>query len=233
MAIFTAAWAALGGAHLAWGQCPAGLVQFRPEDLPGVVLQGAFGYAPVQGNDGRNIYGAKSLQAGAGMVLTSLPAERCLPKDRIPHVRWLLNFNFLYSGHNANPQLAKTAFASNPLYPALLAATNAKADYYAGAIEPTIRFVPGPTFGAYAFAGVGWMRRTIDFTGPGTEGPLQQAGNVQIFSQAADSASCDAGLGVDWAFHRRWRLFVEARVIQGLAVNGKSRLIPLEFGIRW
>lgn len=83
-------------------------------------------------------------------------------------------------------------------------------------------------------AGFGWLQRGITFNGPsGTT--LLQTSSPTLARGDSDSGVFDAALAVTFspAAMKGLSLFVEGRVLHGLAINRTTTLVPASVGIRW
>jgi hypothetical protein len=111
---------------------------------------------------------------------------------------------------------------------------SATARFYTTMLEPTYLAYAGRRWNLYALGGFGWFRRSIKFTGP-TANLLLHPGDSAIGSPvSANSGAFDAGGGVNFRVNGAGlRVYAEARYLRGLAVNRRSTLVPLTFGIRW
>jgi hypothetical protein len=141
---------------------------------------------------------------------------------------------FVRSG--IDPSSLQQAIILNPQNPVLLSATSGKATFLTTTLDPTLQRALSRNVVLYFLGGFGWFRRTIDFTGVSTEGKLLQPNSPAVYAQAANSGVADAGFGVNIRLSKQRavpNLFVEGRVLRGLAINGGTTLVPVSAGIRW
>src|ERR1019366_163333 len=148
---------------------------------------------------------------------------------------FFLNFDFLYGQLDVKAAALQEAKTLNPANVGLLQATSGKAKYYAVTFEPTYRArLHFERVNGYVFAGFGWFRRDLEFTGASGQGALLQPGSPPVFGSGGDSGAVDAGGGIDFKpSAARLKLYLEARVVHGLAVNHGTMLVPVSIGIRW
>jgi hypothetical protein len=144
------------------------------------------------------------------------------------------NFNFDQS--DIKSSALQQAILLNPQNTSLLSATSGKAKFYFTTLDPTVRIAMAGHFSAYFLGGFGWLRRTIEFTGVSSQGGLLQPNGPAVFGPSGNSGVVDAGAGIDRGLKRDgggFKIYIEARVIHGLANNSGTTLIPLSAGVRW
>jgi hypothetical protein len=147
-------------------------------------------------------------------------------------VSFNLNFLFEHLGVTESA-LAQTA-ALNPTSVGLLQATSAHAKFYSLTLDPTVRVVHAEKADVYAFGGFGWLRRSLQFTGPSTTGPLLEPVGTTVFGSGGDSGGFDFGAGVNYRLRKRGpAVYGEVRFIHGISSNSSTILVPLSFGVRW
>jgi opacity protein-like surface antigen len=111
---------------------------------------------------------------------------------------------------------------------------------------PEIRFAPGSKVSLYIIGGIGWYRRTVEFTSPtfaavtafdpffGFFFPAIVPANQVLGSITRDGFGGNVGLGFTFRFHEsRTRLFVEARYHQASMERSDTQMVPFTVGIRW
>jgi hypothetical protein len=123
----------------------------------------------------------------------------------------------------------------NPTVTGLLSATGGESKFDVVAINPTLRFHAGSKIVPYVFGGFGWFRRQVDLSGVATQGSLLQPGNPAVFLRDTGSGSVDGGVGITFAKKKgNWPgIYVEVRVVHGLAINHSTTLVPVVAGFRW
>lgn len=187
------------------------------------------GWAPVSGSDANSLDAGWNFQAGGGFALTSGPA---------PSHRWsaFITANFMFDRLGVSSAALQQARNLNPTNIGLLEANSARAKFFSTTLDPTFRFPVAKAVSIYAFAGFGWFRRSLEFTGVSNQGVLLQPGGPAVFSSGGNSGAYDAGLGANLRLPRRTgglMLYAEARVLHGLAINRATTLVPVSVGIRW
>ena len=194
--------------------------QTQPE-VEWKIFNAGGGWTKPVGTERKNLdAGWKNLQAGAGFQMKG---------------GFFLNFNFLFDELDVKAAALQQARTLNPTNVGLLQATSGKAKYYAVTFEPMYRApLPGERVNGYVFAGFGWFRRNLEFTGNGGQGALLQPGSPTVFGSGGNSGAVDAGGGIDFKpSAARLKLYLEARVVHGLAINHETTLVPVSIGIRW
>jgi hypothetical protein len=210
-----------------------------PENLQSFTVDVGGGFAPVTGSDAHNLVAGWVLQAGVGFRVTPKPKWND-KHDPSTIRRWnlFLTANFISERSGIRSAALQQAITMNPQNTALLSATSASAKFYGLTIEPTLE--RGTDYGCfYFFGGFGWLRRTIDFTGGSNQGALLQPSSPSVFGQGGNSGVFDGGAGIafaPWSQGRGLSVFVEARVLRGLANNSGTSgttLLPFTLGLRW
>ncbi len=212
-----------------------------PENLHSYTVNVGAGIAPLSGTDGGSLGLGRSLQAGAGIALTSRPKEKPSKPDKyqpIPPRRWniFLTGNFIFAQSTLDSAAVEQAIIMNPQDTQILSATSGKGKFYSTTLDPTLRINATNRVNVYLLAGFGWFRRTLDFTGVSFQGTALQPTNPTVFGISANSGGVDAGGGMDIGLTGRGgglKLYFEARVLHGLAINNGTTVIPLSVGIRW
>jgi hypothetical protein len=146
-----------------------------------------------------------------------------------------LNGNFMFH------QLGITGAALN-----VAQEPDGNARVYTFAMEPKLRLPVFFGVHAYAMAGGGWLRRTVQFTQPtlaqtvifdpwfGYFGPALVQVNQVLGSYTDDAGMYDVGAGAE--FHLPFphtKLFVEGRYIHGFTNGTQTILAPLTVGLRF
>jgi hypothetical protein len=189
----------------------------------------AGGWTPRTPQDEEGLDAGWNFQAGGGFALTHRPSTAR---------KWtaFLTGNFVFDKMRVSPAALAAAKELNPTDIGLLEANSAKTKFYGTTLDPTIRFpeyksLKGVSF--YVFAGFGWLRRSVEFSGAAGEGTLLQPGSPAVFGASANSAAYDAGFGISYRIARTVTVYVEGRRLHGLAVNNTTTLLPLAAGLRW
>jgi hypothetical protein len=179
------------------------------------------GFAPVAGAESGNLSAGWDFQAGGGFAINH---------------RFFVTADFMFDQLGVKQTALEAAGASNPTNVGVLEATGGRAKYFSTTLDPTYRFPSRGPATVYLFGGFGWMRRSIELTGVSGEGSLLEPNGPVVFGSGGDSGAYDAGAGANFRLGNKTgglMLYVEARVIHGLAVNKSSTLIPISGGIRW
>jgi hypothetical protein len=187
------------------------------------------GFAQAAGNERSNLNQGWNFHAGGGFALTPPPAQG--------H-KWslFLTANFMFDQMGIKQTALQQARVMNPTDIGLLEATSGKAKFYSTTLDPTFRIPVRGRFSLYLFAGFGWFRRDLEFTGSSSQGALLQPGSPVVFGNGGNSGAYDAGAGVDVRLPRALgglMFYAEARVLHGLAVNNATTLVPISAGLRW
>jgi hypothetical protein len=164
------------------------------------------------------------LQAGAGIAVTPWSHHR--------DWRLYLSVNLLFEHLGVKSEALGTTASMNS---ELQEAIGAKARFYSVTFDPTIRFGGKRRVSGYVLGGAGWLRRSIDFTGPATGGILVQPTAPSILSPGSSSMAVDAGAGMNLRLGGPGSVmwFAELRYVRGLAINRTTTLIPVSIGFRW
>jgi hypothetical protein len=188
------------------------------------------GYSQILGPERQNFNaGWKNFQAGGGFAVTSHPAARR---------SWsaFLTANFLFDQVTVKPAAIEQAKVLNPTNVGILAANSGRAKFYSTTLDLTFRVpVKGPVE-LYGFAGFGWLRRDLEFTGASGAGVLLEPGSPVVFGSGGNSGAFDVGGGAEFRLPRKaggLMLYIEGRVLHGLAVNHETTLLPFSAGVRW
>jgi hypothetical protein len=164
------------------------------------------------------------LMGGGGIAVTRWSHHR--------DWRLYLNGNFLFEHLGVKSQDLSSTASSNS---GLQGAIGAKARFYSLTFDPTLRFGGRHRFSGYVLGGVGWLRRSIDFTGSTSEGVLLQPTAPSILSPGSSSTAVDVGAGTNVRLGGpesvMW--FAEVRYVRGLGINSTSTLVPVSVGVRW
>jgi hypothetical protein len=218
-----------------------------PANFSGLTFTAVGDLITANGAPSSGVKPTKGGSVGIGKALLPQPRNG-EDKDscETPGRRWtlLVETNFLYNQSNLQPAAITQAIEMNPQTTGLIGAVSGKAKYFSWTVGPTFQVLLSNQVRAYFFGGSGWFRRTLDFTGASTEGPLLQAGAPLVFGQGGNSLAVDGGAGVDFGRSRASRtdnqprlsdirFYVEFRAIRGLAINHGSFLLPVSAGIRW
>jgi len=117
---------------------------------------------------------------------------------------------------------------------------------YTFTVDPTVRLPLARGFSAYAFAGGGFLRRTVEFTQPtvagtfifdpwwGYVGPALVPANLVLGSVSSNSGAFDGGGGINIpTVGKGPHVFIEARYVRGFTSNSKTTIVPISVGIRF
>ncbi len=214
--------------------CAVALIAFPPECLAqddffhSCTLNAGGGWTPVAGADAGSLKNGWNFNAGGGFGG---------PRPSPGHAwSFFVTANFLFDQLGVSQTALQNARVLNPTNIGLLSATSAQAKFYSTTLDPTVRFPAQGRFQGYAFAGFGWMRRSIDFNGTSYQGGLLQPSTPTVFAAAGNSGAYDAGVGANVRLPgamNHFGFYAEVRVVHGLAVNRASTLIPVSAGFRW
>jgi opacity protein-like surface antigen len=127
-----------------------------------------------------------------------------------------------------------------------LSVPDGSARMYALTADPTVRLPLGRGFTAYALAGGGYLRRTVEFTQPslaqtfifdpwwGYFGPALVPVDVVLGTSVRNSGAFNVGGGLNMPLPRTAaKLFLEARYFKGFTSNTNTAAVPITFGVRW
>jgi hypothetical protein len=144
------------------------------------------GFAQAAGNERSNLNQGWNFHAGGGFALTPPPAQG--------H-KWslFLTANFMFDQMGIKQTALQQARVMNPTDIGLLEATSGKAKFYSTTLDPTFRIPVRGRFSLYLFAGFGWFRRDLEFTGSSSQGALLQPGSPVVFGNGGNSGAYDAG----------------------------------------
>jgi hypothetical protein len=194
------------------------------------------GIAHVAGNDGKLMHGVYGFQAGAGVRVIRWWYKNHYPNgetDGPARAGLYLNGNFQFDQSRVNSNALTQAVNANPQNTTILSAVTGHGKYYTATFDPTLRFAPNDRVGVYILAGFGLLRRTIDLTGPATEGNLIQPATESLFGSAGNSGVLTVGAGVDFRIWKGLKIYGESRVLHGYGVNSGATLWPVSAGVRW
>ena len=193
---------------------------FGQSDFHHLSIYGGGGYTAVTGGISSRLDGGGNIQVGAGYRLNSLFS-----------VNGTFNANFLGITRRALNE------ASEP---------DGNARVYTFTVDPKITIPLGHGLSAYALAGGGWLRRTVQYTQPtlattyifdpwfGYFGPALVPVNQVLGSFSQDTGVWDAGAGVNVPLPRTGlKLYVEARYYEGFTYNTHTTVVPITVGLRW
>lgn len=198
------------------------------DDFHSCTVNAGGGWAPVTGAETNSLKSGWNFHAGAGFGG---------PRPSIGHAwSFFLTGNFMFDQLGVSQTALQQARILNPTDIGLLQATSATAKFYSTTLDPTVRFPEKGHLQFYAFAGFGWLRRSLDFSGTSGDGALLQPAAPSVFGTGGNSGAYDAGLGGNFRLRapmEHFRFYAEVRVLHGLAVNRETTLIPISAGIRW
>jgi hypothetical protein len=197
-----------------------------PEDFHAYTFDASVGWAGVHGADRQNFGSFLVYQAGAGFAVRG-------PESRGSKRHWnaFITANFLY-GQSTFKGSLQEIIESNPQMPSLLSANAGNGSFYSMTLGPRIQY-SRRLFSVYGRGEGGWLRRSLDLTGPVTEGTALQPNNPSVFEQSGNSGALRLSGGVAVGA-KGVRGFVEAGFLQGFAINHGTMLSPiLSGGVRW
>ncbi len=176
------------------------------------------GYTPPVGRTANRLNNGWNVGAGAGMNLGRF---------------FSIGPHFMYN-----------SFGVNSAVLGAFGAPNGNGRVYAITADPRIQF--GGRFTPYIVGGVGWYRRTIEFTQPslfpttfydpffGIFYPGVTSGNQVLGSVVRDGIGGSLGGGLQFGVgHGGAKLFAEARYHYADTGRVPTRMVPLTFGIRF
>ncbi|MCU1308287.1 MAG: hypothetical protein JWN45_2982 [Acidobacteriaceae bacterium] len=200
--------------------CTLAISSFAQDAGPGLTVHGGFGYTPLVGPLSRNLDNGWNFQIGGGFMFSR-------------HLGFVGDYQY---NHLGVPQDVLNA----------LAVPDGNAHVQSLTFGPEIRFAPSRPISPYLIGGIGWYRRTVEFTSPtlttatifdpffGFFFPAIVPANVVLGSITRDGFGGNVGLGFAFGFHEsRARLFVEARYHQASMERRDTQMVPFTVGIRW
>jgi hypothetical protein len=187
------------------------------------------GFAPTVGKDRSSLNSGWNFHGGGGFAFSGPPK---------PGHAWvfLVTANFLFAELGISQSALQEARTMNTTNVGLLGATGGRAKFYTATVDPTFRFPVGERTEYYILGGYGWFRRSLEFTGTSVSGSLIQPSSPVVFGSGGSSGAIDAGGGVNFKLSHKTgglKIYAEARVVHGLAINSSSTMLPLSAGIRW
>ncbi len=141
------------------------------------------------------------------------------------------------------PHFMYNSFGVNSALLGAVGAPNGNGRVYAVTADPRIQF--GTRFSPYIVGGVGWYRRTIEFTQPslfpvtvfdpffGIFYPAVTTGNQVLGSVVRDGIGGSLGGGLQFGVSHGAKIFAEARYHYANTGHVPTRMVPLTFGIRF
>jgi hypothetical protein len=187
----------------------------------GFTVHGGGGYTPLVGPLSRSLDNGWNVQVGGGYMFSR---------------SFGLVGDYQYNGLGV-PQRVLTQ----------LAVPDGNAHVQSLTFGPEIRFAPDSRISPYLIGGVGWYRRTVEFTQPtltpgviidpffGFFFPTLVPANIVLGSITRDGFGGNAGLGFNFRIREgmRTRLFVEARYHQASHARSDTQMVPFTVGLRW
>ena len=149
--------------------------------------------------------------------------------------RLYLAADFLFNQAALSRNAVNQVISSNPQTPTLLSATSGREKTFSATLGPTLRRKISGGLSFYALAGFGWLKRTVELTGPSSEGATIQPPSTVLSGLSGNSAAFDFGIGLSYGQIKGLaglKIFVEQRRLQGFGVN-TSTMWPISAGIRW
>jgi opacity protein-like surface antigen len=178
------------------------------------------GFSPLVGQVSDRLNNGWNVTAGAGFRITS---------------HFEVNAQYMYNGFGVKPVVLTEA-----------GVPSANSHVWSISADPKIRFGGARRFDPYIVGGVGYYRRTVNFTAPTTVGvtlfdpffgvlfPALVPAEVTIGSISRSGVGGSGGAG----FHVRLgdstaKFFAEARYHYASTGTMPTRMIPVTFGFRW
>jgi hypothetical protein len=206
-----------------------------PADFHPYTFDASAGWTSIHGADRQSFSAFPIFQLGAGVAWNREKPREYYPDAIHPdfrHFNVLVTGQVLFGNSDLKGQPA-SLFTTNPQNPTLLSATGGKGKFYAATAGPRFQY-SGRWLSVYAQPSAGWLRRSIDLTGPSTEGGALQPNSPAVFHQAGSSGVVRVTGGLSVSVTKGLRLFGEIGLLQGLAINHGTMLAPiLSGGARW
>jgi hypothetical protein len=200
-----------------------------PGKLSSVTYDLSFGKTGMHGADQKNFGWFFVYQAGIAKKLSTAPQEEQHGSLEPNYHHWsvYLGSDFLYGGPRFKGSLAATQ-NMNPQTPVLLSATGGNGGFYSVTAGPRVQLLlplPKVVVHLYGRAEGGWLRRSLDLTGPITEGSALQPNNPSVYRQASNSGALRISGGL--AVGKKHAVFADFGVVRGFAINHGSILWPM------
>jgi hypothetical protein len=178
------------------------------------------GVTPAVRNTGNSLNTGWHYQVGAGYNFT-------------PHFGTMVQFQ------QNNLAVSNSVLAS-------LSVPGGDSRIYSVTLDPIWHFRTGSRVGAYAIGGVGWYRRTVDFTQPTTTSalafdpffglffPVTVPANQVIGSVSSNAVGWNGGFGFTIGHAEAGpKFFTEARYHWANTTGNATEIVPITFGVRW
>ena len=206
-----------------------------PEDFHQYTVDASGGWTGVHGADKQNFGAFPVYQVGGGIALVPRKKpETTYTNANNPtfsHRNVYMAGDFLYGESDFKGSLQQI-INSNPQRPSLLSATAGTGRFYSTTLGPRIQY-SWKVFSVYGQGGGGWLQRSLDLTGPSTEGAGLHPTNPSVFGQTGNSGALRLRAGIAGGV-KGVRGFVELGFLQGFAINHGTMLGPiLSGGVRW
>lgn len=128
-----------------------------------------------------------------------------------------------------------------------LAEPDGSAWVYSVTVGPEIRLAPDSRIDPYIIGGIGWYRRTVEFTRPtlttvtvfdpffGFFFPAVVPANLVVGTITRDGFGGNAGLGVNYRLREgsHAKIFAEVRYHQASHEHRDTQMLPFTIGLRW
>jgi outer membrane protein with beta-barrel domain len=187
----------------------------------GFTFHAGGGYTPLVGDISRSLDNGWNAQAGAGYMFTPT---------------FGLTADYQYNGLNVPTRVITE-----------LNVPDASAWVHSATVGPEVRFAPSRRISPYVVGGVGWYRRTIEFTRPTTAVatafdpffgfffPTLISTNVVLGNITRDGFGGNVGGGFNVRLREsgKAKLFAEARYHRAMHARADTEMIPFTIGIRW
>ena len=148
------------------------------------------------------------------------------------------NLQFTYNGFGVKPVVLQEANVPG--------ANSANSHLWSITVDPKLRLHPSGRVDPYFTGGVGYYRRTIQFTQPSVAPvdifdplfgffffPTLVPANIVLGNITRGGVGGNLGLGFDFPFVGGTRVFTEAKYQYADTGSIPTRMIPLTLGVRW
>jgi hypothetical protein len=179
-----------------------------------------FGYSPLVGPISRNLDNGWNFQVGGGLMFT-------------PHLGIIAEYQYNHLG-----------VPDDVLNFLRVPDGNARVNLFT--VGPEIRFAPGAKIDPYIIGGLGWYRRTIEFTSPtlapvtvfdpfyGFFIPAFVPADVVLGTFTSDAFGGNIGGGFNFRLgESHAKVFAEARYHIASTEGRDTQMVPFTIGIRW
>jgi Outer membrane protein beta-barrel domain len=186
----------------------------------GPTFHTGFGYTPLVGPISNNLDNGWNFQVGGGLMFS-------------PHFGVIADYQ--YNGLGVPDRVLN-----------LLAVPDGNAHVQSFTVGPEIRFATGGKVSPYIIGGIGWYRRTIEFTAPtiapvtvfdpfyGFFFPAFVPADVVLGTLTSDAFGGNVGLGFNFRIgESHAKVFAETRYHIASTEGRDTQMLPFTIGIRW